>query len=250
MTELKTITVALILIAFYSCNRAKQGAELEELSAATRFVNRSIEAHGGMDAWRRINAISYLKTTILYDSSGTEESKIVQRHNFRLKPEIEGTISWTSDSDSVKIVYEGGQGLQYSNGAADSTSTASATNTVLASLYVLFQPFKLLDEGTQLELIESVNVWDKKVNQIRPIYNGAKEGDDQWLFCFDSENDLLISNIVNHNGRISFIENLAFDSTTELLLHQHRKSYFVDSTFTSKYLRAEYYYTDYTLTLD
>ncbi|MEQ8303059.1 MAG: hypothetical protein RIB47_06680 [Cyclobacteriaceae bacterium] len=250
MTELKTITISLILIALYSCNRAKQGEGLNEGSEAAGLVNRSIEAHGGMDAWRRIKAISYLKTTTLYDSSGAEESKIVQQHNFRLKPEIEGTISWTFDSDSVKIVYEGGQGLQYSNGAADASSTASATNTVLASLYVLFQPFKLLDEGTQLELIESVNVENKKVNQIRPIYNGAKEGDDQWLFCFDPETDLLISNIVNHNGRISFIENLAFDSTTELRLHQHRKSYFVDDAFTTKVLRAEYYYTDYSLTFD
>ena len=57
--------------------------------------------------------------------------------------------------------------------------------------------------------------------------------------------DKLIANRVDHLGRLSFIENLSFDETSGLVLHKHRKSYFVNTDNSVKYLRAEYFYGDY-----
>ncbi|MFT4669337.1 MAG: hypothetical protein ACI9HJ_000909, partial [Ulvibacter sp.] len=47
---------------------------------------------------------------------------------------------------------------------------------------------------------------------------------------------------VKHNNRISLIENLEFQSYKGLLFNKVRKSYFVDSLFQKKQLRAEYRY--------
>lgn len=85
---------------------------------------------------------------------------------------------------------------------------------------------------------------------IHTVYGVPSEGDDRWWFYIDVETDELVANMVNHLDHHSFIDNLAFDTTTILTLNAHRKSYFTDSLRNVRYLRAEYFYTDFELVLE
>lgn len=234
-----------------SNNKDSETTEIDKPdSKATEIVQRSINKHGGWMNWVNANSISYKKTIILFDSSGKEESRISQYHRYQLKPDLQGTIDWVSNNDSIRVVYSEGVAKKYINNVEDMQpeSRESALSTMLSSFYVLFQPFKLMDNGTQLiykgeELLET----GTKVYIVQPIYEGAKEGDDRWWYYFDKETDLLVANMVNHDPTYSYIVNLKYDNTTALTFNAHRKSYFVDSLRNVRYLRAEYFYEDFQL---
>lgn len=241
-------SVALILL-MAGCSTSKDNDEVASSdSKAEEIVLKSIEKHGGMSDWENLKSISYNKITVLFDSSGAQESGIVQRHLYTLKPTLEATIRWIEKGDSLKIIYKHNEANQYVNGTLDSSSAGAAKGTVDAALYVLFQPFKLMDDGTILKYMGMDSLDGRAVHMVKPVYSGLQPGDDEWLFYFDVATNELIANLVNHNGRRSFIKNLAFDPMISLYLHQHRKSYFVDSALNIQYLRAEYFYTNYKLT--
>jgi hypothetical protein len=220
------------------------------LDQARLIVNKSIDAHGGWERWEYLQGISYKKTTILYDSSGNEESKIAQVHSYTLKPSLEGNIEWNDGADLIKIIYSDGQGTRYVNEIAelDYESMESATGSFLSAYYVLFQPWKLLDPGTSLEFIGEEKLSDgREIIVVSPVYGERKEGDDQWWYYIDKETNLLAANMVDHSGRFSLISNLDYDNSTDLIFNYHRKSHFVDSARNIKYLRAEYFYEDFQL---
>lgn len=243
---MKYAILFLFISLLLGCSRAKDGIGESESSAAIEIVNSSIIEHGGLDTWKKLKSISFNKVTILFDSMGATESNVIQRHFYNFTPELSGTIKWFEKGDSIKVVFEKGEAIKYVNNQSDKDSK-EAKNTVDASLYVLFQPFKLLDEGTTLKRVGVDSLDGRAVNIIEPIYAGHQEGDDQWFFYFDTNSSELMANLVNHNGRFSLIKNLTFDYTSLLKLHQHRKSYFVDSKLNIQYLRAEYFYTNYEL---
>ena len=216
-------------------------------SQVEEIVLKSIEKHGGISDWKKLKSISYNKITVLFDSAGVRKSGIVQWHKYTLKPELEATIRWIENGDSIKIVYKNDKASKYVNGTLDSNSADAAKSAVDAAMYVLFQPFKLMDEGTKLKYMGRDSLDGRAVYLVKPVYSVEQPGDDEWLFYFDASTNELIANLVNHSGRRSFIKNLAFDPTISLYLHQHRKSYFVDSAHDIQYLRAEYFYTNYKL---
>ncbi len=236
-------TAFLLLLTLIGCDPPKS----TDAISAEQIIKRSIERHGGQFAWNNLESIAYQKTTILFDSSGIETSRITQHHRFKLKPELSGTIKWAEKTDSITITYQEGKATRYVNQVEDTTSGETSKNVVMASLYVLFQPFKLMDEGTQLEYVAMDTLDGIPVHTIRPVYAGAQPGDDEWLFYVNATSDVLIANRVNHQGRLSHIRNLEFDSTSKFVLHKHRKSYFVDSLMREKRLVAAYYYAGYNL---
>lgn len=233
----------IVLISCSSPKPAEKGKD--QIALADSIAWLSIEVHGGWDTWQNLQSISFTKTTTLFDSVGAEESTITQHHNFDLKPDLAGTIEWIENGDSIRIVYAKDQATRYVNRVPKPEMAEAAADAVMAPLFVLFQPFKLMDPGTQLEYLGSDTLAGVPVDVIRPVYQGADESSDQWLFYFDKETHELICHRVNHNGRISLIQNMSFDHTTGLRLHGHRKSFFVDSQNEIRYLRAEYFYEDY-----
>jgi hypothetical protein len=241
-----------IIFVVLSCGQKPESkqylAEETTSKKAGEIVSLSIEKHGGLSTWKNLESISYYKSIILFDSLGVIESKVTQHHYYQLKPELTGTISWLVDGDSLKIEYANNEATKYVNGLAEISpeSLNSAKNSFLSSFYVLFQPFKLMDEGTELnyvgvDTLES----DVVVNVIQPSYTGAKPGDDKWWYYFDIKTNRLLANMVNHSPTYSYIVNLSYDESTEIIFNAHRKSYFVDSLRNVRYLRAEYFYDDY-----
>jgi len=246
----RLLLVLCLLVVSLACQNNNKESLTNIESKARYLVLASIEKHGGMNTWQNLQSISYNKTIILTDSTGIEESRITQRHKYQLKPKLSGTISWLSDNDSISIVYKNDAASRFVNGIeeTDSTSKESAKNSFFSSFYVLFQPFKLLDDGTELIYIgEDVLESGLKVNVVQPVYEGAKPGDDRWWYYFNKETNQLAANMVNHPPTYSYIVNLAYDNTTAITFNAHRKSYFVDSLRNVRYLRAEYFYKDYQL---
>jgi len=241
-----------IIFLIFSCGQVPHSkrllAEEETSMKAEQVVSLSIETHGGQRTWENLESISYNKSITLFDSLGVIESKATQHHYYQLKPELRGTISWLANGDSLKIEYADQNAIKYVNGIAETTpeSLKSAKNSFLSSFYVLFQPFKLMDEGTHLEYMgEDILGDSSKVNVIQPTYARGAEGSDRWWYYFDKNTNRLLANMVNHSPTYSYIVNLAYDETTGILFNAHRKSYFVDSLRTVRYLRAEYFYDDY-----
>ena len=244
---MKLLLSTLIFMLLFGCVNPKND-EHPVISSpeAEEIVLKSIEKHGGKADWENLKSISYNKITVLFDSTGARESSMVQRHNYNLSP-FEATIKWIEKGDSLRVVYKDNKAIRYVNGLPQSNAEDDAKSTVDAAMYVLFQPFKLMDPGTILHYVGKDSLDGRVVNVVKPVYEGHQPGDDEWFFYFDSATDELVANLVNHNGKISLIKNIAFDPTISLYLHQHRKSYFADRELNIQYLRAEYFYTNYKL---
>lgn len=227
------------------------GCVKEDTTEAENIVRRSIEAHGGWEAWKNAEKIRYDKTIILYDSSGKVETRVKQDHVYQLKPQLKGEIHWKNESETNKIVYDGELAVREINGISDSSGSEEALSIFMAAHYVLFQPFKLLDPGVNLTYLEQDTLEDGVIADVILAefdQNEDKNTDnDKWWFYFDISSDLLAANMVRHEGKYSYIRNLDYNTSNSLILNHHRKSYFTDSLRNIKYLRAEYFYENIVL---
>lgn len=213
---------------------------------ARQLVERSVEVHGGLEAYQNLDLISWDKTTWLYEEDGTLESQNLQRQSYRGGDQPTTIIRWRKDSTFYEI--ESSQRItRYRMGdviLSEGEEVEQAENQARSATYVFFQPFKLLDQGTNLSYEGSLTLGDSlDVEVVRVSYEGDDENSDVWRYYFDRGNRL-VANSVEHQGRISLIVDLEYqqDPVSGLLLNKKRKSYFVDSTLQIKYLRAEYLY--------
>ena len=222
----------------------------DEAITAEHIVNESIKHHGGLEKYESLKSIKYVKKIILFDSLGNVESVQNQHHYYVMQPELSGTIWWADDADTVSIEFAGDDISRFTNGIPDTLASEASANLVGSSIYVLFQPFKLVDPGTLL-IYEGVgNINNKEVDIVAVRYEGADDSADQWWYYFDTESHRLLANRVIHGKRNSLIQNLSFHEEAPLLLNQHRKSYFVDNSLEKGYLRAEYFYDDFEFTFE
>lgn len=248
---MRSIVLVCLLITMISCSLGSSNDEAERNKIiAEDIVQQSIEVHGGWEKWTNLKSISYSKTVILYDSSGAKESTINQYHSYQLKPSLSGVIWWLSESDTIIIAYANGEGIRSINAVADYTtqSKKAATKSFLSSFYVLFQPFKLLDQGTIITFVGNDTLEDgTEVSVVQAGYSSTNTGSDRWWYYFDKKTNKLVATMVNHPPTYSLINNIVYDKTTEILFNGRRKSYFVDSLRNMQYLRAEYFYDSYRL---
>lgn len=247
MQSIPIITRCVCLMMLAACSG-------EPENEAVQIVQKSIEAHGGWLEWQHVKHITYSKTTLLFDSTGQKESEITQFHDYRLLPGFTGEIHWTNPDDRAgnRIVFDGKRAFRLTGNqkTADSLESESAYNTIISSHFVLFQPWKLLDPGVTLIYEGRDTLEDNTVvDVVRARYGTETEiaGQDRWWFYFDVTSHMLVANMVNHDTRYSYIKNLDYDTTTNLIFNHHRKSYFTDSLRNMNYLRAEYFYENFRL---
>lgn len=216
------------------------------LETASEVLDKSIEAHGGLDLYQNIKSISYKKEITLFDSSGNIESNITQYHTYSFSPQTNGAIHWNSKSKQNHMIRYINDSITYlvnDTLLTDKTSIEKARSIILSSHFVLFQPFKLADDHVHISFSTGEKFFQKNSIVITPEFTTGSN--DRWKFILDSSSKLVIANMVNHNGRLSFINNLTYDTTTALTLHKSRKSYFLDTLTKKKVLRAAYFYKDY-----
>lgn len=213
---------------------------------ATDLVRQSIEVHGGLQAYRQLDSLSWLKTTRLWEPDGSLESEKTQLQTFVGGESPSMILSWRQDSTFYQI--ESNRSItRYRMGdviLSQGEEVEQAKKLARSAAYVFFQPFKLLDTGTALLYEGDLVLGDTlPVQVVRVGYMGDDENSDIWRYYFD-DNKRLVANSVEHNNRISLIVNLSYqrDPDSGLLLNRRRKSYFVDSLLQINYQRADYLY--------
>ena len=226
------------------------GCESEEPSADF-ILQKSLEAHGGIERWKKMKCIRYLKTTTFYDPTGVIEKKSVQHITHQWRPKQMEMI-WENEGKSYRALKDTTGILLYKEGILqkDSLLLAQADTNLKAALYVYWQPFKLLEGKAQKNYLGIQKLLDSiSVHALQIRYSEEKNAD-VWTYFFDTQNYRLCAAQVLHNERISLIVNEAVESETGLFLNHKRKSYFLDSVGKIKHLRAAYSYEIDSFTTD
>ncbi|MBQ4822005.1 DUF6503 family protein [Aquimarina sp. MMG016] len=209
------------------------------------IIIQSLEAHRGIENWEKVKEISYLKTTILYDSLGNIEKKLVQKHKNIFKPEFSAAMEWEEDSMTKKVILKKGKISLFHNDSlqTDAKLKKQSYKSIIAANYVFWQPYKLLDKTAKLTYIGKEEIDNKPVYVIQAKYNNEDGSPaNTWWYYFDTKTNKLVGNMVHHSPTYSFIKNIKYENQTGLFLNAERKSYRTDSLRNIKFLRAEYSY--------
>ena len=221
----------------YSCQHKTNDIITE--SAKDNKIAELIKNHGGLEAYRSIESIRYVKKNTLFDSAGSLEKSWIEHHYYQFNNGVEGSIRWSDEVGNYDYHIE-------NNRAFNLTDSLTAESTIRskfdASLFVLLQPFKMIIESDSLIIVDSVLFENEYVVDFMPYYSGAN---DQWHFLVKPDSNTVVANWVRHQDRYSLIINESYHTQYPVLLHHQRKSYFTDSLMNIKYLRAAYEYSDY-----
>lgn len=222
------------------------GCANKELSA-DEIVSKSIEAHGGLGAWKTIQQISFDKETKLFREDGSVESHTEQFQLFQQKSSLFGKIEWENNNDDILIVYEKDKVYKYVNDSVvvDAGELKKARNSFFAAQYVINQPFALLDDNVSLELKGTEVVNERQAYAVAVKYDGDTKNSNQWTYYIDTETFEVVANKVVLTDHTSWVENLTFDTSTDFKMNAHRKSYRLNAAGEKTYLRAEYWYRNY-----
>jgi hypothetical protein len=235
--QFKIKLVLICTISFIGCSTITS-------DSGNDIVNKSIGTHGGFETFKELESVSFTKTTRLYKEDGSLESETFHKQSFKLIPDYFLTINWTENNNEHQINYDRNTVIKLVNNrkVEDEGVAEKALNSALSAEYVFFQPFKLIDEKGQLSYEGKQMLGDSiEVSVVAIKYKDDSPSSDSWRYYFD-EDYRLVAASVKHNNRISLIENLNFQTYKGILFNKVRKSYFVDSAFQKKQLRAEYDY--------
>jgi len=212
---------------------------------AQDVLEKSIQAHGGREAWENISQLNFRKWTRLLDENGNVESELDQFHEFRFKPFFEGKITWEKDSiqhiiswDGAKIRYQMGE-----NEVLNEGFLAAKKKDFDAAFYTVAQPWKLMDKGGKL-IYEGKRLLENgaEVEAIRVDYGPDS---DIWWYFFDPESFLMVGNEVQLKDHRSLVYDLAGEEAKGLKLHGTRESWRVNEKGERLFLRAAYKYSEY-----
>ncbi len=239
----KSLLSFLLTLLLYSCfpNPEKQAKEL---------IEKSIAAHEFSKNWNDVSTIKFKKWTRLLDEGGAVESESEQLIEFRLKPYFEAKLTWTKDS-VLHVVNFNGSRMSYQmgeNSIQNEGFLKAKRAEIDAAFFAFAQPWKLLDESANLsyegeQILES----GKTVESIRVDYGPDS---DVWWFYFDPVSHQVVANELHASDHKSLIENISLDQSTGLLLAKERKSFRIDDSGKKLFLRAEYLYSDFEVTVE
>ena len=248
----------LILITFctsviFSCTtkQAHYAAHIQDPQVRT-VLERAIGVSGGWENYQSIDSIIYKKKTILYHQDGTIESELAQEHKYQLSPAISGDIYWADSIGSHHIRYDGKSSYKSLNGQVLNGQGESAKSAFMSAYYVLFIPFKLMDEGVVLayEGVETV-INGETCDVIKATYAPDEHQNhstaDVWYYYFDTETGRYVSSMVYHAPTYAYISNDQTTSEQAIIFNTYRKSYRTDAERNIEYLRGEFWYSDYRL---
>lgn len=240
----------------FACNVPDQKSNaITQPSKADQIIAQSISTHGGLDTWKNIGRIQYIKEFSLYDSLGNEESSTKQKHLYQYGSDPLVHISWSAN-DQLHDLYE--RHDYYSkmiDGKPDTTSSSDQLrNTVLSSTYVYGIPFKLLDPGPAISFAGTEKIWTGEMcNVLKVVYDPQSASNlstaDTWWYYFSQDDARVRAAKVKHLDHISGIRNISYREVDGFLFNHERESYRLDDNGNELYLRAKYIYDDYEVTM-
>ena len=238
-TPKRLLACILTLLVFTSCAK-------KPLSAET-IVKNSIEKHGGLKAWDSLKTLSFDKNVTLFLEDGTIESAIKKHQEFTFHPYLKGKITWKIEDKKSAIFYKKAAVLKFVNDSliTNSEELQKAKNSFNATLYVISQPFNFLNENTTLSYLGVVHLENKKAYEVKVAYKSDTEKSDKWFYYFDVKTFKMLANKVILKDHTSLVENISFDTTTDFIFNQRRKSYRLNENGDKTYLRATYLYNNF-----
>ena len=219
------IVLIVLLASLGGCSTQKSQGE--------SLVEESILAHGGLKNYTHLRDFRYEKTSYTLDTQELINDTLVQQFEI---PRFGTTILITEDSLRITLQNENIQtSKQLDSDPPDYKSIIEGAN------FVFFQPFKLKDQGAQVEYLgmKSSGFSKKPLEQIRVTYPSSN---DIWYFFFDQETKYVLANAVDHNGKISLILNDSLQWHKNLFVHSRRRSFLSNSNFELIRLQASYKY--------
>ena len=219
------------------------------IPTAQKIIEKSIEAHGGQEEWENVKQISFDKETTLFLENGEIEIKTEQFQLFNFGRKSFGKIEWEHNGNDIMILFDEGKISKTVNDSLidDEDDIQSATNSFWAAQYVMNKPFDLISESTILTLSEDI-IYDKKPCYVVQVsYKNDADDADRWYYIVDKESFLIVANKVELSDHTSLVQNLTYDDTSGFIFNAHRKSYRLNDEGEKTYLRAEYFYTNYSV---
>ena len=238
--------IFIIAISFlFSCQKTKLTAK--------QLLSKSIDAHGGLEFWQKVDTLSFTKKTILYNRKGLKEKEITQHQSFYGGNFINGNITTIgTDKSNISII-----GDVYSKRIGDTlisisnNEMKSITNAFKSAYYVISQPFNLMESGALLSYKKDTILNDEKTFVVDVSYKEDQNTNtpDQWTYFINANTYLIVAAKVFHSPTVSFIQNINFNKETPFVFNAERESVFLNKDGSKDYLRASYFYSNYKVVL-
>ena len=216
---------------------------------AKEIVERSVEAHGGLETWNAIQRLSFDKATTLFNADGTIEKETKQAQTFHFKPQLKGNVRDLTLPGIHSYSYDNDTFTRTANDSiwtvTDESEIAALRSSFFAAHYVICQPFELLSDQASLSYGGTMDFNGRTCHIVEVTYKGDTDDADKWSYIFDAETFELLANKVELTDHTSWVENLSFDNETGLKFNAHRKSYRLNEAGEKTYLRAEYFYENF-----
>ena len=247
----------LTLCLFVSCATPQKitnpYAHLTDQKVVTT-LKKSFATLGGLENWQNKKELHYQKHSKLIFESGEIESETLQNHDYYYDKNPSIQISWKDKTNKPHLIKSiDGNAVKHVDGQVDKTANTSALNTsVTVALFVIDVPFKMMDKGVILSH-EGIDVLEdgQKVEVIKAVYNADKNThhtkSDTWWYYFDVKDGRMVAYFIKHDGRYSYIKNLAYTKVDGFLLPTKRGSYRVDEHRKILFTRAEYEYDNWAI---
>ena len=206
-------------------------------------MERSWNAHRiGITA--DLDALSYAKTTQVYDSLGQLSKTIEQEHKIFWNPFV---YEIRIPGDTTLQVYRQRENTveveQFEAIVQDSVLIQKAQNALATAYFVFWQPFKLDDSKAVFSYLGREVLPNEEEVHVVEVRYPKDSSTDEWVFFFDTESFLNLGYRVRHNGKLSLILNEAFTDREGLPILVHkRSSYLVLETMNVLRLQADYEY--------
>lgn len=220
---------------------------------AETIVQKAYEAHGGKQTWDNLPSLHYEKQSTVYNADGSTRIQTLQQHHYEMGAEFWAVIHWIANDQEHEIRYTDAGAQKWVDGERieDEKVEASAYESVNAARYTVSQPFKLSDPGVVLTYEgEDTLEEGERVHVIKASYSTENENhtkNDEWWYYFDVNSFLCLATMVYHGETYSYIKNLEYDRSTDIVFNYHRKGYAVDSERNVLYHQSEYFYRNYNL---
>ena len=219
-----------------------------------KTLEKSFATIGGFENWQNKKELHYRKHSKLIFESGAIESETIQNHDYYYSNNLSVNISWKDKDGNAHLIKSiDGNAIKSVGGIVDKTANTNSLNTsVIVSLFVIDVPFKMMDKGVILSHEGMDTLEDgQKVEVIKAIYDADKNANhtksDTWWYYFDANDGRMVAYFIKHDGRYSYIKNLAYTTVNGFLFPTKRGSYRADENRNILFTRAEYEYDNWAI---
>lgn len=230
-----------VICTIGSCKTIAPRSYISPNKKLESVINQSLDYFGGIEKHASIARLVYNKKVILYKEDGQIEKEILEAHNYNYR---EGIFSINRNIAGVETEFYMKNKKNYATENGERSELPNIETTFNTAFYVIGMPFKFLDTGVELQLLEEKG----NLISIQADYNSADNtnhaGNERWIYYLDNTTGNILQQIAYASDHISLIKNEAYHNVEGYKFIKKRTSFRVDEDFSILYKRADYDYYD------